>query len=154
MNILGIDPGPKQSGWVLWDTIYHRVEGYGHQDNEDVKQIIYIPDRIIDTVAIEMITGYGVVSGDDTFNTCRWVGIFEEAARVSRQIISRIYLVPRKEVKRVLCGNTTTNDKYVRQALIDRYGDQGTKKNPGPLYGIAGHTWAALAVAVVAGEKE
>jgi len=27
----------------------------------------------------------------------------------------------------------------------------GTKKTPGPLYGVSGHAWQALAVAVVAG---
>jgi hypothetical protein len=36
----------------------------------------------------------------------------------------------------------------VRQALIDRLGLQGTKKAPGPTYGIKSHEWAALAVAV------
>jgi len=38
--------------------------------------------------------------------------------------------------------------------LIDRYGTTraaavGNKKTPGPLYGISGHKWAALAVGVV-----
>jgi hypothetical protein len=40
----------------------------------------------------------------------------------------------------------------VRQALIDRLGPQGTKKNPGPTYGMRSHLWAALAVAVYAGD--
>jgi hypothetical protein len=38
----------------------------------------------------------------------------------------------------------------VRQALIDRLGPQGTKKNPGPTYGMRSHLWAALAVGVYA----
>ena len=39
-------------------------------------------------------------------------------------------------------------DGNVRQALIDLIGEQGTKKNKGPTYGISSHSWAALAVAV------
>ena len=62
-------------------------------------------------------------------------------------------MIPRKDVKRHLCGNTTTNDKYVRQALIDRFGEPGTKKNPGRLYGVSGHIWAALAVAITAADR-
>jgi hypothetical protein len=38
-------------------------------------------------------------------------------------------------------------DANIRQALIDKLGAVGTKKAPGPLYGISGHLWAALAVA-------
>ena len=34
----------------------------------------------------------------------------------------------------------------IRQALIDRFGPQGSKKNPGPTFGFGGDTWAALAV--------
>ncbi len=36
----------------------------------------------------------------------------------------------------------------MREALIHRFGEQGSKKAPGPTYGIASHVWAALAVAV------
>jgi hypothetical protein len=43
-------------------------------------------------------------------------------------------------------------DPNVRQALLDKIGPVGTKKNPGPLYGVSGHGWSALAVAVYASE--
>ena len=36
----------------------------------------------------------------------------------------------------------------IRQALLDLIGPQGTKKAPGPTYGVRSHEWAALAVAV------
>ncbi len=47
-------------------------------------------------------------------------------------------------------------DSLVRQRLIEIHGGDrasavGTKAKPGPLYGVASHAWAALAVAVVAG---
>jgi hypothetical protein len=43
-------------------------------------------------------------------------------------------------------------DANIRQALIDRFGAVGTKKMPGPLFGVSSHYWAALAVAVYAAE--
>jgi hypothetical protein len=149
MRVLAIDPGPKESGVVLWDTF----EGLLYSD---VPPNIVVRDNIIkndmrgqelrwDAMAIENIRGYGIVAGDDTFDTCIWIGRFDPWGSAM--------LIPRKEIKRHLCGNTTTNDKYVRQALIDRIGPQGTKKNPGPLYGISGHMWAALAVAITAADK-
>jgi hypothetical protein len=48
-------------------------------------------------------------------------------------------------------------DANIRQALIDIYGGNdkaiGNKKTPGPLYGIKGDLWAALAVAVTFGRR-
>jgi len=58
--------------------------------------------------------------------------------------------VYRKEVKIYLCGSMKAKDPNIRQALIDRLGDPGTKKNPGPTYGVKSHAWSALAVAVTA----
>ena len=49
-----------------------------------------------------------------------------------------------------LCGNPRAKDANIRQAIIDRFGGKaaaiGTKKNPGPLYGVSGDVWAAIAV--------
>jgi hypothetical protein len=39
-------------------------------------------------------------------------------------------------------------DANIRQALIDKIGPQGTKKDPGPTYGISKDVWSALAIAV------
>lgn len=91
--------------------------------------------------AIEWIVGYGLTVGSETFDTCRWVGRFEQAAGGAT-------LVTRKAIKLHLCGNTQAKDQHIRQALIDRIGEPGTKKHPGPTYGIVGHEWAALAVAI------
>ena len=144
MKILGIDPGSSESGYVLWDT-----ETKVPIESQYVLNIFLmegiVRDKKADVVAIERIRGYGIVAGDDTFNTCEWVGRFDLAAAASGK---QVHLIPRKDIKRHLCGNTTTNDKYIRQALIDRFGDVGTKKKPGPLYGISGHLWAALAVCI------
>ena len=37
-------------------------------------------------------------------------------------------------------------DSNIRQALIDRFGPVGTKKNPGWFYGVSKDVWAAIAV--------
>jgi hypothetical protein len=147
MTILGIDPGAVKSGWVRWDERMG-IRGAGEENNYIIRDLCKDAWRLCGLIAIERIRGYGIVAGDDTFDTCEWIGRFEEAAGVTP-----VTKIPRKDIKRHLCGNTTTNDKYVRQALIDRFGGQGTKKQPGPLYGISGHCWSALAVAVVAADR-
>jgi hypothetical protein len=64
-----------------------------------------------------------------------------------------VQLVYRRDVKLHLCHSPRAKDANVRQALIDRLGPQGTKKNPGPTYGMKSHLWAALAVGVYAMDK-
>jgi hypothetical protein len=48
------------------------------------------------------------------------------------------------------------NDAAVRDALLQLWGGKveamGSKKAPGPLYGMASHRWSALAVAVTCAE--
>lgn len=143
MNILGIDPGPKESAYIVWDG--KEILSSRTVMNVELLGIVSLPTGV--QVAIEWITGYGMRVGAETFETCRWVGRFEQAAGGAR-------LIPRKDVVLHLCGHSQAGDKFVRQALIDRIGEPGTKKKPGPTYGIAGHEWAALAVAVVAWDEE
>lgn len=103
-------------------------------------------------LAIEMIASYGMAVGSEVFDTCIWIGRFIQAWN------GPYTQVFRKDVKMHLCGQTKAKDANVRQALIDRFGPGkdkaiGTKKNPGPLYGISGDIWAALAVAVTHYDK-
>ncbi len=144
MIILGIDPGSRESGFIYWDTKKQKLIGKGICENNQLKE--QISEHQYDVLAIENIRGYGIVAGDDTFDTCLWIGRFDSDQRA--------ILISRKEIKRHLCGTTTTNDKYIRQALIDRLGEVGTKSKPGPLFGVSGHIWSALAVAITAQETE
>ena len=47
-----------------------------------------------------------------------------------------------------LCGQTKAKDTNVRQALIDRFGVVGTKKNQGWFYGFKADIWQAYALGV------
>jgi hypothetical protein len=93
-------------------------------------------------VVVEMIASYGMPVGREVFETCLWIGRFIEAWNSSYSLLYR------RNVKLHLCNSARAKDANVAQALRDRFGEKGTRKNPGVLYGIRGDEWAALAVAV------
>jgi hypothetical protein len=96
--------------------------------------------------AIEMVASYGMPVGREVFETCVWIGRFQQVWRDPEAV----KLVYRRDVKLHLCGNSRAKDANIRQALIDKLGPVGTKAAPGPLYGVRSHAWAAVAVAVTA----
>jgi len=142
--LLAIDPGNIESAFVvIGDGL--RPEWYEKAKNEDV--LTYIYDgcfKNCEIAAIEMVASYGMAVGKEVFETCVWIGRFMEAL----EKWSDIKLVYRKDVKMTLCGSMRAKDSNIRQALIDRYGVVGTKKNPGWFYGFKGDIWSAYAVAV------
>ncbi len=80
---------------------------------------------------------------------------FETVFSIGRMAAMKdVRLVPRRDVKLHICRSAKAKDGNIRQALIDRFGPVGTKKAPGPLFGISNHRWAALAVAVTAFDLE
>lgn len=145
---LSIDPGPSVCGWVLFDPIDMRVIECGSAtptaEVADMVRNLQTPEgRIFGSISCEMIASYGMAVGKEVFETCVWIGRFIEAAVPGM----RVRLVYRQPVKLHLCGSPRAKDPNVAQALKDRFGEVGTKKNPGPLFGISKHAWAALAVA-------
>lgn len=142
---LAIDPGPQQSGWALVDD--GRVVDCGVHPNADVRA--WVRDgQGADVLVIEtMQANYADTVGASVLQTLVWIGRFIECWRDP----DSVRLISRQSVKAVVCnGNTRANDAGVRQALIDLLGPPGTKKAPGPTYGVKSHAWAALAVAVAA----
>lgn len=147
MIVFGIDPGTTESAIVAWDGT--RVLHSAQMLNENMLAWI---DTALDPdgpfadvekrVAIEWIESFGMAVGREVFVTCLWVGRFLERAGEHN-----VTLVTRREVKMHLCQSMKAKDPNIRQALIDRFGEVGTKKNPGPLRDIASHRWSALAVA-------
>jgi hypothetical protein len=126
---------------VLWDG--ETVHCKGIVNNIDMRTLLVSRDLMpYDIVAIEMIACYGLRVGAEVFDTCVWIGRFIECVEGT----APVKLVFRSQVKKHL-GCANGKDKDVRAALIARYGEPGTAKNPGRLYGISSHLWAALAVA-------
>jgi hypothetical protein len=104
-------------------------------------------------LVIEQVESMGMAVGAEVFETVFWSGRFAEAwggASWSR--------LPRRAVKLALCGRMQAKDPNIRQALIDRFGGEASRKKGGALHGIKSHMWAALAVGVVyqqlEGEKQ
>lgn len=141
-NILAIDPGTLESGWVIYQN--GKILMSGINTNHEMKTIIR--ETECDLVAIEMIASYGMAVGKETFETCVWIGRFIENVKGPHK------LVYRKDVKIHLCGTLKAKDPNIRQAIIDKLGSQGNKANPGPTYGIRSHIWSALAIAITASE--
>jgi hypothetical protein len=150
--VLAVDPGTTESAYVFWDG--KRVIEAELADNWKVKSLIrrVSSECSADYFAIEQIRCYGMAVGAETLDTVLWSGRFVEAWRDSDCSDAAI-LIPRLDVKVHLCKSARANDSNVRQALIDRFGPQGTKKNPGPLFGVTSHKIAALAVAVCAHDR-
>jgi hypothetical protein len=97
---------------------------------------------------IEEIASYGMPVGREVFQTVFWAGRFAQAWSPAPFV-----LLPRRAVKLALCGSSRATDATIRQALIDRYGPGrekaiGSKKAPGPLYGLKKDLWSALALGV------
>ena len=141
--ILALDPGTTHTAFVQYDQ--QRIVDHGHLPNAEIRQILI--GREYTRCAVEMIASYGMAVGSSTFETCVWIGRFIEVSRVDVELIFR------KDIKLFLCGTMRAKDANIRQALLDKIGPQGTKKTPGPTYGIKSHTWAALAVAVFAAQN-
>ncbi len=150
--IFAIDPGTTQSAWCVFDG--SKVVNCAIEDNQVVRSMLHKADLSEYHVAIEMIASYGMPVGKEVFETCVWIGRFVEVS-VSN-CAAGCSLVYRKDVKLHLCNSARAKDPNVRQALIDRFAPTGggkipqigTAKQPGPLYGVSSHVWAALAVAV------
>lgn len=139
--IIGIDPGPVEQACVMFDVDKNRViktRTFHSNDLESLGEWCYQYH-----VAIEWIESFGMAVGQEIFRTVFQIG------RMQQQL-GGVRLIPRRDVKLTLCNSARAKDPNIRQALIDALGPVGTKKNPGPLYGVAGHYWAALGVAYTA----
>jgi hypothetical protein len=150
MKILAIDPGTTESAWVFLESGV--LKGHNIHKNEDILSIV--TTLYADVLAVEMIASYGMPVGKSTFETCVWIGRFvQQFIEQWKKPFSFIY---RKDVKMLLCNSMRAKDGNVRQAIIDRYKPTGggktpqigTKKEPGPLYGVSKDEWSALGVAI------
>jgi hypothetical protein len=138
---LGIDPGPDISAIVAYDG--QRIIYAKQLPNEEMLKHLMVERYNVDHLAIEMIASYGMAVGESTFMTCVWIGRFMQQFGANQT-----RLIKRLEVKLHLCKDSRAKDGNIRQALVDRFGEPGSKKHPGLTYGISGHAWQALALVV------
>jgi hypothetical protein len=141
MKILFIDPGNEQSAYCVFEP------GKGVTPaivpNTTLVEILYSCDfSDCSKVGIEMIASYGMPVGKEVFETVLWIGEFRRILKDKGIAAELIY---RKEIKMHLCNSMKAKDGNIAQALKDRFGDKGTKKNPGFFYGFKDDMWQAFA---------
>lgn len=149
--ILAIDPGTTESAWVLYDHEKRAVLDHRKGENSELVSWLraeWVP--YFDLAAIEMVACYGKPVGHEVFETVIFIGWLTHELKGAR-------LIYRKDVKLHLCCTVSgVTDAVIRQRLIDLWGGKekaiGKKAGPGPLYGLHGDEWQALALALTAAE--
>lgn len=145
MRVLAIDPGTDVSAYVLWNG---KILSSDIVDNSELLDVI-IEREVYPNAVIENVASYGMAVGKEVFATCVWIGRFYQRLSDNGVNVSLVY---RQPVKLHHCKSPKAKDANVRQALIDKYGAPGTKKNPGATYGLKSHLWQAFALAAYATE--
>jgi hypothetical protein len=154
--VLGIDPGPQSSAYAIWDGVAIKQKGEISNLALILKLNQLARDSGINALAIERMEGMGMAVARETFDTEHWAGriaqawltgwgnpVVEEARYLDR--------VRRLDVKLHHTGRASGTDANIRAAIIGREGGKGTKKQPGPFFGVAGsHQWSAVAIAIYA----
>lgn len=157
MEILAIDPGNKESGWCILAD--YKPVLFGKTTNYTLLKVMRDYAGDYDDVVIEMVASYGMPVGETVFDTCRWIGRFEQTAAEATVTFPKVrthdvYFVKRKEYVTELCGSSRAKDANVIQYLIDRFAKdtpnrgKGTKKDKGWFYGFKADIWQAYAIGV------
>jgi hypothetical protein len=139
--MLAIDPGNIESAFVVWDG--ENILDKGKLPNDELRNRLNDIHVKCPTMVIEKVASYGMAVGETIFETVFWSGRFCE-----KWGYTGWHRVPRMDIKMHLCHTSRAKDKNIRQAIIDRLGEPGTKKNPGKTYGCSKDIWAALALAI------
>ena len=120
-TMLALDPGNRETGWCIVDTITRAPVQGGKDENTLVSGIV--SGGAFTVAAIEIIESYGMAVGRDVFETCEWIG----------------------------ANDTTIRHALIdRFASHDFRSGKGTKANPDFFYGFRADQWSAYAVATTA----
>ena len=149
MEILSIDVGTTEAGFCLIDMNTYKPIRFGKISNEELLQIV--KKENYDVLIYEEFQSYGMPIGISTITSITWNGRYIQSALDREKKVDYIY---RKEEKMNLCGTMKAKDSNIRQALIDRFGEVGTKKNQGWFYGFKNDVWAAYAVGITWLDKQ
>ena len=144
---ISVDPGQNESGYIVIENTLGkiRIREHGVIDNDALFFLFlkYADDKPV--VIIEMIGSVWSRIGESTISTIFWVGRLFQAAKSHG---FEVVLLNRSSVKKILCPKRKVNDSVIRAELIKMFGEPGTKKNPGKLYGIKSHVWQALGLLI------
>lgn len=150
-TVLAIDPGNFATAYCLLRGD-RKILAFDKVDNDVFRERLHNMVNAANcgnsmqpptVVACEMIQSLGMPVGASVFETCIFIGECKEIARGYAPWVQ----VVRLEVKLAICKSPKANDASIRAALLDLFGPQGTKKAPGPTFGIKADVWAALALA-------
>lgn len=156
---IGIDAGDKISAYAVYDTDEQRVLRFGIVTNDDLIDWITTEfgldlENTPARVGIEMVHSYGMSVGQTVFDTCVQIGRLYESVSDFPDLYEGAMLIKRGHIKYHHTGHTSSKDKDVRDALIFKYGDKGTKANPDFFYGFSADMWQAFAVCAYMAEKD
>jgi hypothetical protein len=140
--VLGVDPGTVQTAYALWDG--KKVLECDIVPNPQMLDLLCGERWASVPLFVEMIASYGMPVGKEIFETVLWIGRFVQVWDIKELPWKLVY---RHAIKLHHCRSAKAKDPNVSQALRDRFGQVGTKKHPGPLYGVKKDIWSALAVA-------
>ena len=139
MIIAGIDPGPHLSGFCVWDTCSQEIIfSVPNMINYNIGRITFGETVYI----IEDVKSFGMAVGESVFSTCKQIG--ELLYRLDNSIS-----VYKRDVQLHFCNTTRAKDTNIKRVLLDRFGEKGTKKNPGKTYGLSQHAWDAFALCIL-----
>jgi hypothetical protein len=156
-QILAIDPGPVESAFALIDAADCIPMRHGKIPNDDLRRDPAMTTA--DTVAIEMVASYGMPVGAEIFDTCVWIGRYQQTL-IDHDI--PVELVKRLDVRLHHCHTGKAGDANVTRALIDRFAPpakgwgaygKGTKANPGWFHGFKADVWQSYALAVMVADR-
>jgi len=151
-RILAIDPGTVKSGFMLFTD---KLEHNDVLSNEELLELVKKDTLVPDMVVCEGFRSYGNAVGESTFETAYYIGRLWQTC-LNMSIPWK--LVFRPDIKLHFCHTSHAKDTNIRRALLDLFPatgggatpQVGTKKEPGPLYGVSSHSWSALAIALFA----
>jgi hypothetical protein len=140
---LAIDPGPETEHGIVSINPAGDVIPYDWSDFDGVRK--YCENNPAKTILIEGLSNYGSPVGDTVLRTAYTIGrLFEIANNGTRKVC----VIRRVDIRVALLGAAKGNDSIIRQNILERFGGPTSAKKGGPLSGIKGHSWAALAIVV------
>ncbi len=150
-KILCVDPGAKYSGVAYLENGALKYSESQMNNYELISRLECLSGK--GAVAMEEFESWKLRINQATFKAIFWSGRFFEASAWP------VGLYTRKEVKIFMLGSVGvgSTNAAIRKAVLSLYpktgGGQtpqiGTKRKPGPLYGLSGHAVQALAVGIV-----